>query len=463
MIDYALSELHIFHYPQPFDLECGQTLPEIEVAYHTFGKLNSTADNVVWICHALTGNSDVTDWWNGLVGEGKLLDTRQYFIVCANVLSSAYGSTSALSMNPLTNEPYYQDFPLITIRDVVKSLDLLRQHLQLEHIHMLVGGSLGGQQALEWAIQQPELFKQLILIATNARMSPWGIAFNESQRMAIEADQTWQQRRADAGTLGMKAARATALLSYRSAVMYEYTQAREESAIEHYRASSYQRYQGEKIVTRFNAFSYYSLSRMMDSHDVGRNRGGAMAALNRIKAQTLIIGIQSDVLFPVEEQRFLARYIPQAELTEIDSLYGHDGFLVENELMTKTIRTWELSNRLEPETEEEELIVRDRVQVDVRKGVREYIAVENISFLATPYTIHLINGNRIESDTVLDKVSLALQENYDFTLLSPHLPHILVNTRHIKSFDEKNNRIYLSDGRSQTLPPEFPLKHSNRP
>lgn len=455
---FKLSALQIFHYPQEFSLECGQVLPEIQLAYHTFGTLNAAADNVVWICHALTGNSDVTDWWNGLVGEGKLLDTRQYFIVCANVLGSAYGSTSALSMNPLTGEPYYQDFPLITIRDVVGSLDLLRQHLGLTRIRMLVGGSLGGQQALEWAIQQPDLFKQLILIATNARMSPWGIAFNESQRMAIEADQTWQERRADAGLQGMKAARATALLSYRSAVMYEFTQAREESALEHFRASSYQRYQGEKIAKRFNAFSYYTLSQMMDSHDVGRNRGGAMSALNQIKAQTLIIGIQSDVLFPVEEQRFLARYIPNAELTEIDSLYGHDGFLVENELMTKTIRTWELSNQLGALEEEEELIIRDRVQVDVRKGVREYIAVDNISFLALPYTIHLINGHRIESDALLDKVSQALQENYDFAQLTQELPHILANLRHIRSFDATTQRIYLSDGRSQTLPPKFPLK-----
>ncbi|PMD93215.1 homoserine O-acetyltransferase [Siphonobacter sp. BAB-5405] len=453
-----MSALQKFHYPQEFALECGRVLPEIELAYHTFGTLNATASNVVWICHALTGNSDVTDWWSGLVGEGKLLDTRQYFIVCANVPGSAYGSTSALSIDPLTQEPYYQDFPLITIRDVVKSLDLLREHLNLQQIRMLVGGSLGGQQALEWAIQKPDLFEQLILIATNARMSPWGIAFNESQRMAIEADQTWQERRPDAGTAGMKAARATALLSYRSAVMYEFTQAREESALEHYRASSYQRYQGEKIGSRFNAFSYYTLSRMMDSHDVGRNRDGAMTALNQIKAQTLIIGIQSDVLFPVEEQRFLARYIPNAELTEIDSLYGHDGFLVENELMTKTIRTWELSNQLGSAEEEDELIVRDRVRVDVRKGVREYIAVDNISFLAKPYTIHLISGHRIESDTILDKVSQALQDSYDFSDLSPELPHILANMRNIKNFDEKTHRIYLSDGRSQTLPPAFPLK-----
>lgn len=448
-----MSELKRYHYPHDFTLECGVVLPEIEIAYHTYG--TPSAENVIWICHALTGNSDPADWWSGLVGEGKLFDTRQHFIVCANVLGSAYGSTNALSVNPATGEPYYQDFPLVTIRDIVASLDLLREHLGIRRIKTLVGGSLGGQQALEWAIQQPRLFDQLILIATNARMSPWGVAFNESQRMAIQADQTWQERRPDAGLSGMKAARATALLSYRNPKTYDFTQPREESAIENFRACSYQQYQGDKLAARFNAFAYWTLSKVMDSHDVGRNRGGAMSALNQVKTQTLIIGIQSDVLFPIEEQRFLARYIPQAELTEIDSLYGHDGFLVENELMTKTIRTWELANQFAPR-EEEELIIRDRVRVDVRKGFSEYIAVENISFVATPSTVHLINGNRIESENNLEKIGQALQELYDFAPLSPRLPHILANTRFVKGFDEATNRMFFADGRTHTLP-SFPL------
>lgn len=323
-------------------------LPTIQLAYCTYGELNAARDNVVWVCHALTGSADAADWWSGLVGEGKLFDPRRQFIVCANVLGSAYGSTSALSTNPGTGEPYFHEFPVVTIRDVVRAFDLLREHLRIDRIKTCIGGSLGGQQAVEWAVEQPERFEQLILIATNARMSPWGVAFNEAQRMAIAADGSWPERRPDAGLAGLKAARATALLSYRNYETYNRTQTRGDGAgFDEFRASSYQQYQGEKLVNRFNAFAYWSLTKLMDSHDVGRNRGTLPEALGRIQARTLVLGIKSDVLFPIEEQRYLRDHIAGAELTEIDSLYGHDGFLIENELITKTIRAWEFANALD--------------------------------------------------------------------------------------------------------------------
>lgn len=321
-------------------------LPELTLAYHAYGQLNEAGDNVVWICHALTGSSDAADWWSGLVGEGKLFDPRRQFIVCANVPGSAYGSTSALSVNPATGEPYFHEFPLITTSDVARALDLLRVVLGIDKIHTCIGGSLGGQQAVEWAIQRPELIENLILVATNAQMSPWGVAFNEAQRMAIAADATWPLPHPDAGRNGMKAARAMALLSYRNYDTYRLTQSRQgEEKLEDYRATTYQQYQGEKLARRFNAFAYWALTKLMDSHDVGRGRGGLEAALSQIKARTLVLGIRSDVLFPVEEQVFLKDHIPGAEFTEIDSLYGHDGFLIENELMTKAIRVWQFAQQ----------------------------------------------------------------------------------------------------------------------
>ena len=338
--------MHYFDYKYSFSLEAGATLPGFRLAYTTFGTLNREAgphehSNVIWVCHALTGNADPTDWWNGMVGPGKFYDPARWFVVCANVIGSCYGSTGPLSENPETGEPFYHDFPIITIRDMVSALDLLRQELGIEHIHTCIGGSVGGQQAVEWAIMQPNLIENLVLIATNAVHSPWGIAFNEAQRMAIEADPTWTERRADAGVAGMKAARAIALISYRTYDTYGFTQALDNNEqIDNYKASGYQRYQGEKLVSRFNAFTYWTLSKVMDSHNVGRNRGSILKALEQVRARTLVVGIRSDVLFPPSEQQFLARHIPDATYEEIDSLYGHDGFLIEFRPLSQIIRKW---------------------------------------------------------------------------------------------------------------------------
>ncbi|OIN59295.1 homoserine O-acetyltransferase family protein [Arsenicibacter rosenii] len=331
-----------FDYKYSFPLEAGGTLPGFRLAYTTYGTFKpDDPKNVIWICHALTGNADPADWWSGLVGPGKFYDPAQHFIICANVIGSCYGSTGPLSINPETGEPFYHDFPTITIRDMVNALDLLRQELGIEKIYKLIGGSLGGQQAVEWAILRPKLVENLILIASNAVFSPWGIAFNESQRMAIEADPTWRERRDDAGVNGMKAARSMALISYRNYDTYGFTQALDNNEqLADYKAASYQRYQGEKIAARFNAFTYRVLTTVMDSHNVGRNRGSILNALAQIKANTLVVGIRSDILFPPSEQQFLARHIPNAVYEEIDSLYGHDGFLIEFKPLAGLIRKW---------------------------------------------------------------------------------------------------------------------------
>lgn len=327
-----------FQYNQTFKLESGASLPGFQLQYSTLGKLNKEKNNVIWVCHALTGNSDFTEWWSGLFGKGLLYDPEKHFVICANMLGSCYGSTGPLSVNPLTGKPFFHDFPLLTNRDIVNSFDLLRQHLGIKNIHTLIGGSMGGQHALEWSIMHPERVNYLVQIASNARHSAWGIAFNEAQRMAIENDASWQTNTPEAGMNGMRAARAVALLSYRNYHTYEKTQSEDtDGKLEHFRASSYQRYQGDKLYHRFNAYTYWTLSRAMDSHNVGRGRGGVLSALQSVKARSLFVGVRSDVLFPLHEQEFLARHISNASLAVIDSDYGHDGFLIEVNILAKCI------------------------------------------------------------------------------------------------------------------------------
>ncbi|MBX0291337.1 homoserine O-acetyltransferase [Hymenobacter sp. HSC-4F20] len=337
------SEPHLFQLPRPLRLESGHTLPRVEVTYHTYGRLNPGRDNVVWVCHALTANADVLSWWPGLFGAGCYFDPADWFIVCANVLGSCYGTTGPLTPDPLTEQAPYQHFPLLTIRDMVAAHEALREHLALPSIHTLMGGSLGGQQAVEWAVQRPKLCENLVLLATNARHSAWGIAFNEAQRLAIFADPTYELATPAGGAAGLRAARAVALLSYRSYDAYGRTQTdSHDTKLTDYLASSYQRYQGDKLVRRFNAYSYVTLSRAMDSHHVGRGRGSVPAALGRIRARTLVIGISSDVLFPTAEQQQLARYIPGATYAEMDSHYGHDGFLIETVQITHLLERFYL-------------------------------------------------------------------------------------------------------------------------
>jgi homoserine O-acetyltransferase len=326
----------IFKYDNPFTLESGVTLPGYHLAYTTHGKLNAERTNVIWIFHALTANSNPLEWWPGLVGDGKFFDPAKYFIICVNKPGSPYGSISPLSINPQSNQPYYHDFPLFTIRDMIKTYQQLKDHLGIKKVFIALGGSTGGMQLLEWAIEEPELFEHIVPIATNAALSPWAIAFNASQRMAIEADSTWLDRRSDAGQKGLAAARSIALLSYRHYNGYDITQGRDKAFVAltndvNYASDNYQRYQGLKLVNRFNALCYYRLSQSMDSHDVGRKRGSVESALQRITAKTLVIGIQSDVLYPFTEQEYLQKNIPGAELLNIGSDFGHDGFLLEYE------------------------------------------------------------------------------------------------------------------------------------
>ena len=211
---------HVFLSDEPFPLEVGGELPALRIAYHTYGELNAARDNVVWVCHALTANSDVADWWPHTVEPGRFLDPSRHFIVCANILGSHYGTTGPLQVNPATGSPWYGTFPPFTIRDMVAAHRLLARALGIGRIATLVGSSVGGFQAVEWAVEEPERIARLVLIATAAKASPWTIAIDETQRMAIEADATFGQPRDDAGMKGLAAARAIGLLTYRGAAGY---------------------------------------------------------------------------------------------------------------------------------------------------------------------------------------------------------------------------------------------------
>lgn len=320
-----------YRYPHPFPLELGGELPELEIAYHTFGELSESGDNVVWVCHALTANSDVADWWPHTVERGAFLDPDKNFVVCANILGSCYGSTGPLSINPATGEPYYTDFPRLTIGDIVRAHSLLADHLGIRSVKTLVGSSVGGFQALEWIAREPERFRSLVVLATEAKASPWTIAIDETQRMAITADAEYGERRPDAAAKGLAAARAIGLLSYRGPEGYNLTQQDPpESSPTDHRACSYQRYQGEKLVRRFNVYSYMSILDSFDTHDIGRGRGGVDAVLGRIKCPAIVIGLTTDIIFTPADMKALAARIPGAEYRQIDSPFGHDGFLVEH-------------------------------------------------------------------------------------------------------------------------------------
>jgi homoserine O-acetyltransferase len=339
---FVLSLLQVFHHHEPFVLESGASLPELEIAYHTYGTLNARGDNVIWVCHALTANSEVGVWWNGLTGEGKVWDPQKYFIVCANILGSCYGTSGPLSVDPQTGKPYFSRFPFITIRDMVKAHMLLRKHLGIERIALLAGGSMGGYQVLEWALMEPERVDRLFLITTGASESAWGIAIHTAQRLAIEADKTWQDDSPEAGKAGMKAARAIGMLTYRNYQTFVDRQTDPDiHKTDDFRASSYIIYQGEKLAHRFNAQSYWLLAKAMDSHNIARGRADNTESVLRTMLQkALIIGITSDILCPAEEQRFLARNMPASAYYEIDSRFGHDGFLIEFERIGKILQDW---------------------------------------------------------------------------------------------------------------------------
>jgi homoserine O-acetyltransferase len=334
-----MTHSHYYRHPEPFKLETGGVLPSLRVEYNSWGELNENCDNVIWVCHAFTANADAKDWWPGMIGPGLLMDTNKYFVICANIIGSCYGTSGPMDENPGIGKPWFRDFPIITVRDLVNAHESLRKHLGIKSVFLTIGGSIGAFQCLEWAIMYPDIIRNLAVIAGNAYASPWNIALNEAQRMAIIADSTYTEDRPDGGQQGLKTARAIALISYRTSEALNFIQKETDlNKINDYKAASYLQHQGNKFIKRFNSYSYMTMTRLFDSHNIGRGRGSIENALQSVTAKTIVIAMNTDRLFPREEQQFISKRISGAVYAEIPTSYGHDGFLIEVESITNCIR-----------------------------------------------------------------------------------------------------------------------------
>jgi homoserine O-acetyltransferase len=315
----------------PLALESGDVISSVRVAYRTWGRLTAERDNAVVVCHALTGDANVDSWWGSLVGPEGAIDTGRYFVISSNVLGSCYGTTGPTSIDPETGQAWGPHFPAVTIRDMVGLQRKLVEHLGVKRVALVTGGSMGGMQVLEWAALCPDLVGAIAPIAVGADHSPWCIGISEAQRNAIFADPDWQDGHYSPGAAprrGLAVARQIGMVSYRSPQSFadKFGRTRTEAG---YEVARYLRYQGEELSDRFDANSYVALTRAMDSHDLARDRGSKEQVLRSIECPALVIGVTSDILYPLEEQQDLVDLLPAAELAELDVPHGHDGFLID--------------------------------------------------------------------------------------------------------------------------------------
>jgi homoserine O-acetyltransferase len=330
----------LFELDDPLVLECGTTLDRVTVAYRSWGRLTPAGDNAVVVCHALTGSADADLWWGDLIGPGRALDPERDFVICTNVLGSCYGTTGPTSPRYDACPHWGPDFPPITVRDMVEVQRRLLDALGARRIRLVIGGSLGGMQALEWVFVD-ERVRAAVVIAASARHSAWCIAQSEAQRAAIAADPRWAGGRYEPErqpAAGLAAARMMAMCSYRTPASLEDRFGRAALPGGDFHISDWLHHHGGALVDRFDANAYVSLTRAMDRHDVGRGRGGVESALQSIAMPVLVVSIDSDGLYPPAEQEVLARLIPNAELHTIQSPDGHDAFLIETTELEDRVR-----------------------------------------------------------------------------------------------------------------------------
>lgn len=327
----------------PMALDCGRPLGPVQIVYETYGRLSARRDNAVVVCHALTGSAHAAGvsptgtvgWWDPLIGPGRVIDTERFFVISTNVLGGCYGSTGPTSLDRETGRPYGDRFPTITIRDMVRAQRLLVESLGVERVHAVIGGSMGGMQALEWAALYPELVDRIVPMVTSARQSPWCIGFNAIAREALDLG-----RAAGDEAAGLRLARKVGMLSYRSSeeLSVRFDRGRSHDDVEPvdgtFDVEGYLERHGRKLVERFDAATYRTLTRAMDLFDLGWGRGVLEDVLAALPQPALCIGVRTDVRYPVEEQRELAGRLQRGVYYEIDSVCGHDAFLIEHEQLT---------------------------------------------------------------------------------------------------------------------------------
>ena len=339
-----------FAHETPFCLEAGGTLQPVSIRYAVYGELNERRDNAVLVCHALSGSARAADWWPEMFG--TVFDLSRDCVICTNILGSCYGSSGPPSTNPATGKPFGPDFPLVTIRDMVRAQARVLDELGVKRLRIVIGASIGGMQALQWAVDYPERVDHCIAIGT-APLSAMGLALNHLQRKAIELDADFKGGRYAAGeqpARGLGLARGIGMISYKSAELFDERYARKPNRTgedplraigERYDVAGYLDYQGEKFVKRFDANAYLVISKAMDTFELGRGYASEAEALQRINAHVSMVGISSDLLFPAKDIRALAERSEaagvQCDYTEFETSHGHDGFLAEMDAVAAVV------------------------------------------------------------------------------------------------------------------------------
>ena len=349
---------------EPFTFESGQTLPGFTLRYETYGAPNAARDNAIIIAHALSGDHHCAGrhapedrkpgWWDNLIGPGKAVDTHRFFVICANVLGGCRGSSGPSSIDPRTGKPFGVTFPFVTIRDMVRAQKLLCDHLGLPSVYAVIGGSMGGMQALQWAIEYPSFVRKILPMASTARESAQAIAFNEVGRQAIMQDPGWQQGDYPAGEgprVGLAIARMMAHITYVSDASMDrkFGRRKKDTAATdaytfdvQFEVESYLRHQGQSFINRFDANSYLYITRALDHFDLAEAYGSLEDAFRPVEAETLVVGFTSDWLFPPEQNRAvvhaLLRAGKRASYAELATDLGHDSFLLESEDLYALVR-----------------------------------------------------------------------------------------------------------------------------
>lgn len=342
------AETRYWQVPGTWTLENGESLDEVVVAYRTWGDPANAAERAILICHALTGSADVEAWWPGIIGAGKAFDPGRDFVICVNILGSCYGTTGPVSYKPGTRVRYRADFPQVSVRDMVQLQCALLDELGVDELELVTGPSLGGMQALEWALSYPKRVRSIVPIGVGGRHSAWCIGISEAQRAAIAADPNFKDGYYDDDNppeRGLAAARMMAVCTYRSWQSFDLRFGRGVRNDGLYQMQSYLRHQGRKINDRFDANTYITLTHAMHTHDLARGRGDYGAVLQSIAQPALVVSVSTDILYPRQEQALLADELPNVRYEILDSAHGHDGFLIETEALGKMIARFRASKK----------------------------------------------------------------------------------------------------------------------